>query len=335
MTDEKHAMQTAIDAIADAEGRAEKAEAHMTAMRESLRAAFNCADGIMPIYKNEAHLREIIIDANDARWTRLFAIWSTCQRALEAVDGVTVENKVANFEAVIGGLCAYPLCRCGTGPECKVLDAPIPEVCARSDLIELKVEYDDLLGVLATIHRDGGHHTMKVGLKQSVVDAIKCWSELMAARDELNRRLMDAETDRDHWKSEFYLHHSCNKTEWELRTERDRLAADNARLRDALGKCEGYFDHRFSQAVPGAFNPAPLPVREMKIRATIRQALSGSTHSGIGDVVEAARKVRSIAKWLDGHPDPAEDAYSCAIDEMKKREAVLYQTIDELDEEGG
>ena len=42
---------------------------------------------------------------------------------------------ISELEAIIGGLCSYPLCDCKS-KECQVLDAPIPEVCARSDLIE-------------------------------------------------------------------------------------------------------------------------------------------------------------------------------------------------------
>lgn len=44
-------------------------------------------------------------------------------------------DKVAELEAIIGGLCSYPLCDCKS-KKCLVIDAPIPEVCARSDLIE-------------------------------------------------------------------------------------------------------------------------------------------------------------------------------------------------------
>ena len=34
-----------------------------------------------------------------------------------------------------------------------------------------KEEYSELLNLLALIHRDGGHHTAKVGLLQSILDA--------------------------------------------------------------------------------------------------------------------------------------------------------------------
>lgn len=46
------------------------------------------------------------------------------------------EARMKELEAIVGGLCAYPLCDCGSGPNCRVLDAPIPETCARSDLVE-------------------------------------------------------------------------------------------------------------------------------------------------------------------------------------------------------
>ena len=38
---------------------------------------------------------------------------------------------------------------------------------------ESPVYRQDLLNLLAVIHRDGGHHTAKVGVKQSVADGIR------------------------------------------------------------------------------------------------------------------------------------------------------------------
>jgi hypothetical protein len=42
-----------------------------------------------------------------------------------------------------------------------------------------------LLNLLAVIHGDGGHHTMKVGLDQSVRDANQRVPEMMAVMDAL------------------------------------------------------------------------------------------------------------------------------------------------------
>lgn len=39
---------------------------------------------------------------------------------------------------------------------------------------------DNLHGLLAVIHRDGGHHTEAVGLRQSVQDAFLVWAALMS-----------------------------------------------------------------------------------------------------------------------------------------------------------
>jgi hypothetical protein len=50
-------------------------------------------------------------------------------------------------------------------------------------------------------------------------------------------------------------------------------------------------------------------------------------------VVEAARKVRSIAKWIEIQRDQTADAVTCAIDEMRKREARLDEALDALDRE--
>ena len=38
----------------------------------------------------------------------------------------------------------------------------------------------ELKNLLAIIHRDGGHHTAKVGIVQSVEDAHLVWAELMS-----------------------------------------------------------------------------------------------------------------------------------------------------------
>lgn len=69
----------------------------------------------------------------------------------------------------------------------------------------------------------------------------------------LNTTLMDVEIDRDHWKSEFKLHHSCNKTEWDLRSERDSLVADCEVLQKVL-----YRTCDIAEAFLKYFNPSQL-----------------------------------------------------------------------------
>ena len=47
--------------------------------------------------------------------------------------------------------------------------------------VEKRHYRQDLLNLLAVIHRDGGHHTAKVGVSPSVVDAIGVVSDLRTA----------------------------------------------------------------------------------------------------------------------------------------------------------
>lgn len=50
------------------------------------------------------------------------------------------QKKIADLEALLGGICAFPMCDCGVGSECMVLDAPVPEVVSRDQLIEAHAE---------------------------------------------------------------------------------------------------------------------------------------------------------------------------------------------------
>ena len=54
-------------------------------------------------------------------------------------DAQQAAQAIERLAALVGGICAYPMCDC-KGPGCQVLDAAVPEVCARSDLIEAKRE---------------------------------------------------------------------------------------------------------------------------------------------------------------------------------------------------
>ena len=64
-------------------------------------------------------------------------------------DSHEAAQAIERLEALVGGICAYPMCDC-KGPGCQVLDAAVPEVCARSDLIEAERE---LAEVRAEIER--------------------------------------------------------------------------------------------------------------------------------------------------------------------------------------
>ncbi len=51
-------------------------------LRKALGSIYDCAQGIMPIYKNDEDLRQKIIGLQDAKWTRLFAIYAEAKAAL-------------------------------------------------------------------------------------------------------------------------------------------------------------------------------------------------------------------------------------------------------------
>jgi hypothetical protein len=57
-------------------------ERERDALREALQSIRQCAHGIMPIYGDMDQLKEIIIKADDARWTRLYAILAEARAAL-------------------------------------------------------------------------------------------------------------------------------------------------------------------------------------------------------------------------------------------------------------
>lgn len=52
--------------------------------------------------------------------------------------------ELERVQAKLGALCGYPLCDCGPGKVCMVLDAAPPEVCARADLINLNKKYESV-----------------------------------------------------------------------------------------------------------------------------------------------------------------------------------------------
>ena len=56
------------------------------AVIEAARTIHECAKGIMPIHDSIETLRPVIIKLNDARWTRLFAIYAEADEALTAYD---------------------------------------------------------------------------------------------------------------------------------------------------------------------------------------------------------------------------------------------------------
>ncbi len=55
---------------------------------------------------------------------------------------------------------------------------------------KLQADRNAIRGILAVIHRDGGHHTEKVGYRRSVEDAHQIWGDLQTA-------ISDATAERD------------------------------------------------------------------------------------------------------------------------------------------
>lgn len=51
------------------------------------------------------------------------------------------------------------------------------------DCVKVDAQVTQAKDLLAVIHRDGGHHTGKVGFKQSVADAIKEWGHRQSLID--------------------------------------------------------------------------------------------------------------------------------------------------------
>ena len=78
------ALNAANKRITELEAERDQAVADAAGLKTEMEAVFTCANGIMPLYKDSADLRQTIIAANDARWTRLFAIWETARQALSA-----------------------------------------------------------------------------------------------------------------------------------------------------------------------------------------------------------------------------------------------------------
>jgi hypothetical protein len=70
-------------------------------------------------------------------------------------------------------------------------------------------------GLLAIIHRDGGHHTENVGYRQSVDDAHKIWAGLVEARrGALEEAAVVAEGVEEFWAADKY---------WEVEGDCDRV----------------------------------------------------------------------------------------------------------------
>lgn len=52
-------------------------------LKEALERIQDCAHGVMPIHRDMDHLRQIVLNADDARWTRLYAILAETRAALQ------------------------------------------------------------------------------------------------------------------------------------------------------------------------------------------------------------------------------------------------------------
>lgn len=79
--------------------RAEQAEAGAAAAREALASIYDCTNGIMPIYNDASDLMQKCIAGNDARWTRLFAIWAEAKAALSSTAGADQLKRMERMRA--------------------------------------------------------------------------------------------------------------------------------------------------------------------------------------------------------------------------------------------
>lgn len=75
------------------------------------------------------------------------------------------------------------------------------------DLTEMTTGSDEkhVKDLLAIIHRDGGHHTLKVGYSQSITDAEVVVTQL---REKLGRAEFNLQQERD-WNQKEWDRHSC------------------------------------------------------------------------------------------------------------------------------
>jgi hypothetical protein len=78
--------------------------------------------------------------------------------------------------------------------------------------------------ILAVIHRDGGHHTGRFGITQSVADAHATWAAMVAERDELKAKL-EAELPAM-WREDIASLNECLER---VGRERDEALAQVAR----------------------------------------------------------------------------------------------------------
>jgi hypothetical protein len=95
-----------------------------------------------------------------------------------------------------------------------------------------------LRGLLAVIHRDGGHHTAFAGTTQSVKDAHAAWGKTMRELDELRSELK--QKNREHValkdtakKAIAYATASYH----EAKAQAERLRVDRRHLRRSLAEC--------------------------------------------------------------------------------------------------
>lgn len=104
------------------------------------------------------------------------------------------ESALAQAEARLGSMCAYPMCDCKS-EECRVIDGPIPEVCMRSDLVEAEAREAELVGAVIKAaevnreipddwkHIDAGQ-MWAVAYGFGVLDAVTVLKQALAATPE-------------------------------------------------------------------------------------------------------------------------------------------------------
>jgi len=113
---------------------------------------------------------------------------------------------------------------------------------------------DHLKNLLAVIHRDGGHHTQRVGLDKSVKDAREVWSDLMKSVDRLESFLA-AEQGREGLPGWEYVQ-DYEDSSWQKKVGKYRMRAF------AGGYWEVEDQEALEAFVDDEGDEAPMPWRE-------------------------------------------------------------------------
>ena len=135
-------------------------------------------------------------NATTGEWCEYDGKCSSCDALRAQVEELKDELELAGNDAIRQGKCIADLeqenksmARILQWGRCD--DSRLAKAYGR--IGDLEQQLGDLLAI---IHRDGGHHTAKVGTKQSVEDAHKVWAELEQANETI-RKLEEAKEEME------------------------------------------------------------------------------------------------------------------------------------------